>query len=130
MRSQDHRPLAVEEIARARGIEVVFDPLESTEDMSGFYLRDGDRRVIGVNSAHPRVRQRFTIAHELGHALLHDVQGLHLDQAFKFRDSRSAMAVDPEEMDANAFAAALLMPEMKSGRQPKPSASTSTMKWR
>ncbi|HET7727343.1 MAG TPA: ImmA/IrrE family metallo-endopeptidase [Candidatus Limnocylindrales bacterium] len=105
------RPLPVEEVARSRGIEVVFDPLESTEDVSGFYFRDGDRRVIGVNSAHAPVRQRFTIAHELGHALLHDAQGLHLDQAFKFRDSRSALAVDPDEMDANAFAAALLMPE-------------------
>jgi Zn-dependent peptidase ImmA (M78 family) len=105
------RPLAVETIARHKGIEVLFDPLESVDDVSGFYFREGERRVIGVNSAHARVRQRFTIAHELGHALLQDAEGLHLDHAFKFRDSRSSLAVDPEEMDANAFAAGVLMPE-------------------
>jgi len=105
------RPLPVAEIARQRGIEVVFDPLESAEDVSGFYFREGERRVIGVNSAHPSVRQRFTIAHELGHALLHDNEGLHLDQAFKFRDRRSELAIDREEIDANAFAAGVLMPE-------------------
>ena len=60
-------------IARARGIDLVFEPQKSPEDdVSGFYFREGDRRVIGVNSTHPTVRQRFTIAHELGHAVLHD----------------------------------------------------------
>jgi Zn-dependent peptidase ImmA (M78 family) len=107
----DKRPFPVEEIARQRRIELVFDALESADDVSGFYFREGERRVIGVNSAHPRVRQRFTIAHELGHALLHDAEGLHLDQAFMFRDSRSALAIDPDEIDANAFAAGVLMPE-------------------
>lgn len=39
---------------------------ESDDDLSGFFFREGERRVIGVNSTHPSVRQRFTIAHELG----------------------------------------------------------------
>lgn len=107
----DVRPLRVSDIARSRGIEVVLGSLESDENISGFYFREGERRVIGVNSAHARVRQRFTIAHELGHAILHDAEGLHLDQAFKFRDSRSSLAIDRDEIDANAFAAELLMPE-------------------
>ena len=66
----------------------------------------------GVNSLHAPVRQRFTIAHELGHAVLHAREGIHLDQAFRlrFRDQTSAMAIDPEEIDANSFAAELLMP--------------------
>jgi len=106
------RPVPVNLIARARGIDLVFEPLKSDEDdVSGFYFREGDRRVIGVNSAHATVRQRFTIAHELGHAVLHDAEGLHLDQAFRLRDSRSSMAVDRDEIAANSFAAELLMPE-------------------
>src|SRR5207247_3101306 len=70
------------------------------------------REIIGVNSPHAPVRQRFTIAHELGHAVLHAREGIHLDQAFRlrFRDQTSAMAIDPEEIDANSFAAELLMP--------------------
>ena len=41
--------------------------------MSGLLHRseDGNRAVIGVNSRHPTVRQRFSIAHELGHLALH-----------------------------------------------------------
>ena len=106
------RPVPVNLIARARGIDLVFEPQKSPEDdVSGFYFREGDRRVIGVNSTHPTVRQRFTIAHELGHAVLHDSEGLHLDQAFRLRDSRSSQAVDRDEIAANAFAAELLMPE-------------------
>lgn len=106
------RPVPVNLIARARGIEVVFQPVKNDEeDVSGFYFRDGDRRVIGVNSNHPLARQRFTIAHELGHHVLHDSEGLHLDQAFRLRDSRSSMAIDPGEIAANKFAAELLMPE-------------------
>lgn len=42
--------------------------------------------------------------------VLHD-DPLRLDKAVQFRDEVSSLAVDPEEMDANAFAAALLMPE-------------------
>jgi Zn-dependent peptidase ImmA (M78 family) len=106
------RPVPVELIAQARQIELVREPLKSDEDdVSGFYFREGERRVIGVNSAHAPVRQRFTVAHELGHAVLHDEQGLHLDQAFRLRDRRSSMAVDADEIAANRFAAELLMPE-------------------
>lgn len=48
--------------------------------------------------------------HESNFAL-HDSEGLHLDQAFKFRDRNSSKAIDPQEIDANRFAAELLMPE-------------------
>lgn len=106
----DIRPLPVEQLVRAHGLELAMLP-QSDDDLSGFFFREGERRVIGVNSTHPTVRQRFTIAHELGHFALHDSEGLHLDQAFKFRDRNSSRAIDPQEIDANRFAAELLMPE-------------------
>lgn len=104
------RPLPIERLAESQGFPVVFQHLDE-EDISGFYLRNGSESVIGVNRAHARVRQRFTVAHELGHALLDRRDGMHIDQAFKLRNPTSALAVDPEEIAANAFAAELLMPE-------------------
>jgi Zn-dependent peptidase ImmA (M78 family) len=86
--------------------------LDGDDDVSGFYLNQNGTQLIAVNSSHPPVRQRFTMAHELGHALLHRGEGIHMDQAFKLRLRASANApVDRDEVDANRFAAALLMPE-------------------
>ena len=76
-------------------------------------VRSGDNEaVIGVNSAHHINRQRFTIAHELGHLCLHKGKDVHIDRSFRVnrRDERSAQAIDPIEIEANRFAAELLMP--------------------
>jgi Zn-dependent peptidase ImmA (M78 family) len=74
--------------------------------------RDGDRIVVGVNSLHHPNRQRFTIAHEIGHLLLHRGKEVHIDRTFRvnLRDDVSSKAVDQEEIQANRFAAELLMP--------------------
>ncbi len=71
------------------------------------------RTVIGVNSAHSLTRRRFTVAHELGHLRLHPGRPLILDAPARvnFRDHIASLATDREEIEANAFAAALLMPE-------------------
>lgn len=53
-------------------------PLEG--GLSGFLYRDSNKSVIGVNTSHPPALQNFTIAHELGHLMLHDQEGqLHVD---------------------------------------------------
>jgi len=61
---------------------------------------------------HPLVRQRFTIAHELGHRALHPGRELILDVPVRvnLRDKTSSMASELEESKPNAFAATLLMP--------------------
>src|SRR3954470_4270018 len=71
------------------------------------------RYIIGINSSHPETRKRFTIAHEMGHLVLHQLDQVHVDKQFlvKLRDDISSQAIDPHEIEANAFAAALLMPE-------------------
>jgi Zn-dependent peptidase ImmA (M78 family) len=105
-------PVPVEDLARNEGIQVVRTQASGTE--SGFILRDGKRIVIGINSRNSRKRQRFTIAHELGHwRLLHDGRPLIVDHTIRInkRDEVSSAATDYEEIQANAFAAALLMPE-------------------
>ena len=58
------------------------------------------------------MRQRFTVAHELGHLLLHGYTTPHADSNFRvrFRDAESSTGSVREEIEANQFAAELLMP--------------------
>lgn len=105
----------VDKIARSLGITVALDQVDN--DLSGFLFRDrtAGRTVIGANKSHHKNRLRFTIAHELGHYLLHDGEVIHLDQepasfTVDFRDGKSAKGIDDNEKEANLFAAELLMP--------------------
>ena len=105
-------PISVEEIARHRGVVVQKHSVEAK--VSGFLYRNSanGQAVIGVNKLQHPNRQRFTIAHELGHLLLHSGDDVHVDIAFtiKLRDQRSSTGTDTEEMESNLFAAELLMP--------------------
>lgn len=104
--------MPVWEIARKSGVRLAVESLEG--DLSGFLYRDAAQKIIGVNTQHASVRQNFTVAHELGHFLLHDQEQLHLDRAFstiRLRDHRSSQGVDSAEKEANLFAAELLMPQ-------------------
>jgi Zn-dependent peptidase ImmA (M78 family)/transcriptional regulator with XRE-family HTH domain len=64
-------------------------------------------RLIVLATSQVPGRQRFTLAHELGHLLAGDDQGVHLDKDIFDRTQQR----DPSEMRANAFAAAFLMPD-------------------
>ncbi len=99
-------PVPVESIAENLGIEIRFEAAE--DDLSGALIRKPKEVVIGVNSAHHPNRQRFTIAHEIGHFILHKGIKLHVDEDFRvnLRDG----SANWEEIEANAFAAELLMP--------------------
>lgn len=96
----------VDRIAEGLGIAVVRGPLG--ESTSGVIYREGRQTRIGINDAQSRVRQRFTLAHELGHFLIHKEQALWVDSHMMFRSDSSAG--DPREVEANHFAAELLMP--------------------
>ena len=101
-------PVNVEGLAKKLGISINYEPFK--EDLSGVLVKEKKRTVIGVNSSHPKTRQRFTIAHELGHfALKHDGE-LFIDKTVMKRDGRSSQAIDPQEIEANSFAAEILMP--------------------
>ena len=108
-------PVDVEGLARAHGLRVDFQNFE--DSLSGMFIRE--HGVIAVNTRHPRVRQRFTIAHELGHAILHAKQtALFVDDFDILR--REHGHHNPKEMQANRFAAELLMPEESIRRLVKP----------
>jgi Zn-dependent peptidase ImmA (M78 family) len=101
----------VDRVAAFAGAEVKYEPFEG--ELSGMvYRRLEGKSVIGVNLRHPPNRRRFTIAHEIGHLMLH-ADEIHIDEGFPFafRDEISSLAKDPAEIEANQFAAELLMPE-------------------
>jgi Zn-dependent peptidase ImmA (M78 family) len=104
-------PIPVSQIAKAKGARIYVDALEG--DLSGFLYRDAAQAVIGVNTRHSPARQNFTIAHELGHLLLHDQEKLHVDHEFRMRlrNDVSSQGTDEAEQEANFFAASLLMPK-------------------
>ena len=104
-------PIPVEKLASLLNAEIVLQRFSG--EISGIVHRNQDgSAVIGVNSSHPTQRQRFTIAHEIGHLLLHADETLHVDKNFPIglRSGISGKSVDKNEIEANQFAAALLMP--------------------
>lgn len=104
-------PVNVEAVAKGLGAKVVVEEMEG--DVSGFLLLENNVATIAVNKRHHPNRQRFTIAHECGHLVLHKDQGdrLWLDKAYFYRDSNSSTGERLAEIQANLFAASLLMPE-------------------
>ena len=106
-------PVPVERVARQLGAELRVSPLD--DEISGMiYIKDGVP-IIGVNALHHPNRQRFTIAHELGHLQLHRpalTETVHVDKKFRvlMRNQASSSGTEIMEIQANAFAAELLMP--------------------
>jgi Zn-dependent peptidase ImmA (M78 family) len=85
------------------------------ENVSGLLVVEKGHGVIGYNTTQALVRQRFTIAHEIGHFVLHrhdDPSALFIDTHYIVyrRDAQSSTGEDRREIEANRFAAALLMP--------------------
>jgi len=103
-------PVPVEAIVRAdEGVSVRYSDLK---DISGLVVRKGGNALIGVNRMHSTVRRRFTLAHEFAHVLLHEGAELRFDKHFRvnLRSDLSSTGTDIEEIEANFFAACLLMP--------------------
>ena len=117
----DCPPVGVEVMVKQKGIVLRQGDLG---EVSGLLVRDDSGATIGVNAKQSRVRQRFTIAHEFGHFVLHEGIAQHVDQTYRIqsrgtetdnvrvnlRSDASSQATDVEEIEANFFAASLLMP--------------------
>ncbi|WP_412057204.1 ImmA/IrrE family metallo-endopeptidase [Bartonella sp. DGB2] len=103
-------PVNVMELARNENIKLKFVSFTSEEainNVSGFY--DAEEHAIYINKDEYPLRQMFTIAHELGHALLH--KNGAASNAYKVlmrQDLNNENAV--QEKEANCFAAHLLVP--------------------
>jgi Zn-dependent peptidase ImmA (M78 family) len=112
--SQNHikeAPVDVEKIAATAGATISRKAVD--DQLSGFLLRRPGKQppIIGVNRLQAPARQRFTVAHELAHLLLHATTPVHVDRMLvNLRDTHSGEGTSEEEMEANLFAAELLMP--------------------
>ncbi len=74
-------------------------------------IKDGIR-IITINETQSEKRKRFTAAHELGHILLGHDTSLNISGANQvlYRNDASSLGADWREIEANHFAACLLMP--------------------
>lgn len=86
-------------------IEVKY--IEMPDSQSGSLMYVDGKWIINVNKAHNINRQKFTIAHELGHYILHKDTKTNFEDYIFFRDNR----LDSLEYAANKFAGSILMPE-------------------
>ena len=98
------------EIANALGVKVVELELESSLNGAVQYRNEKEEHepIIILNKNYPPPRKTFTLAHELGHFMLHKgEERLRLDQVnYSAEDSA-------KETEANYFAASLLVPKTK-----------------
>lgn len=103
-------PVDVYAIARQLHIDVFLTAFtqEDGEDVAGSIEIEDGIPVIYVKNGDSPKRQRFTIAHELGHLC-----NGHLSDSDKIIDNaecRRSSEWNPREQQANQFAAELLMP--------------------
>ena len=93
-------------VARALGLTVIKASFEDEHCDGMLQFETDDKVAIYVNIDSPFTRQRFTIAHEIGHYILHRnllrAQGCSV--AYRKQENNTI------EQQANRFAAALLMP--------------------
>ena len=113
-RAMEAAPVDVDGLAKALGIYLHEAFLG--DRISGMLEFKRGQYKISVNASHPETRKRFTVAHELGHYLLHkDLIGHGIDDTVAYRSEDVGKYhntdIGPyEETQANRFAASLLMP--------------------
>ena len=104
-------PVSIYQICNAEGVKVF--TYDEGRDLIDRLKLDGNmvgndafsfRRMIFYDDMQPRTRQRFSVAHELGHILLHQQSGATLyNREISPND-------DPKETEANIFASRILAP--------------------
>jgi len=108
-----HIPVDPVRLAHAMNIKV-FNAKFSDDTISGILAKRGPTLTMLINASDSANRKRFTIAHELGHRVLDHFASLesdHTDHVGDLFRSDQDVSADRAEVQANFFAAALLMPE-------------------
>ena len=105
-------PVDIAQVAKQLGIKLVDRGFDS--HISSLLLVKGDKSIICVNKMHHAHRRRFSIAHEIGHFVLHKDEAPYFDSPKDYEVYfRANTAESPDvlkEIEANQFAAELLMP--------------------
>lgn len=99
-------PVDLDSIADKLGITVIYPlGIDGDYDISGKFCIEDGVPICYINQFDVPHRQRFTLAHELGHYQLG-----HGEQTDMYRDPNAYQS--PLEREANAFAAELIMPKV------------------
>ena len=106
------KKIDVFKIAEHLGVDVKSATLDSS--ISGLFVIKEQKPYIRYNEKEAPQRQKFTIAHELGHFVLHKDTPLFINKNEKilYRNSESTTGELLKEKEANSFAASLLMPQL------------------
>lgn len=102
------KPVPLGRIAAALGLRVLVSSLPA--GVSGMIQKNGNEFIIKINRNESRERQRFTLAHEISHYLLHkDI----LHREGEIQDTVLYRSGQPQrvEFEANRLAADLIMPD-------------------
>lgn len=104
-------PIPVLELAESSGVDVVFSDMGVYRSTVAGFCDFGAKKIY-VNSADPINRKTFTIAHELGHWILHKsfFEAYPDDYPVLPRFQNPYSSQNPYELEANTFAANLLVP--------------------
>ncbi len=97
---------SISKIILGEGIELCYIVVD--DDSCGMYCLENGQKKIYINSAMNEGRRNFTIAHELGHYFLSHTlnEYCHIYRKLNY-DTHDK---DPQEVEANFFAACFLMP--------------------
>lgn len=90
------------ELADAMNITIFYEDLGT---INGYYNKPLRMKQIHINYNLDERMQKFTCAHELGHAILHP------NASTPFLRANTFLSVDKMEIEANTFAAELLIPD-------------------
>ena len=124
LKKPDKCDIDTEELIQAHNIYYILKKLPDNISGASMTTEHGKQMIV-VNEDQPEKRKKFTIAHELGHLILgHDTPLNTQDKAtipnnrqlrnpsqILFRDDKTSEGSDWREIEANHFAASLLMPK-------------------
>ena len=104
-------PVDLRTIVRAHGIEYC-EMVDFPDTVDALIIQEGNRVYAAINANQHVHRQRFSLAHELGHYFLH--RGGTVEELVTIDnppdEEAGAPAKDPNEREADLFAGELLVP--------------------
>ena len=100
-------PCLLTVVEQRAGLPVIVSAALPRDVAGACWRRDDDGAILLVNGVQPAVRQRFTLAHELAHAWCRHDGAVEIDTW----ETLSGVTTTPYEVQANAFAAELLVPQ-------------------
>lgn len=99
----------INDVSESEGNTIEIRYISLSKGISGILNQENGKWIMSINQDDNPKRQRFTLAHELGHYILHKNKNDSFEDSVFFRGEEKTSI----EYAANQFAATLLMPDKK-----------------